>query len=241
MTTPVFSIITITENNASGLQLTGKSLMQQFDAPVFEWIIIDGASTDQTADLIRQWDHDFIRFIAKNFRNASHAHNLGLSMATGHFVWFMPAGDCFSDIYVLRDLFREYRRNLQADLIYGDARDHGVIHKARDFASLMQRPIIPFQAMLYRRSLIGSTIWDETLQESADYDFTLRFQDHAKQIHYMPRLLCDIDTSYHTDERHIQKLREQHQIRAAITDIARWKNTVIYYRDLFQRKFFQKK
>lgn len=240
MTEPVFSIITTTENNRTGLNLTGKSLLQQFDAPVFEWIIIDGASHDKTSDLVRAWDRDMIRFVSKHVRNISHANNIGIDMATGRFIWFMPAGDCFSDMYVLRDIYREYRRNLQAELLYGDARDNGIIHKAKNFDTLMRRPIIPFQAMLYRRNKIDTLRWDEALRESADYDFTLRFQDNTSHIHYMPRLLCDIDTSRRTIPETARMLHEQRTIRAQAFNMPSWKNTVLYYWDKLRHKLHLK-
>ena len=241
MTEPLFSIITTTANNRKALQLTGKSLLQQFDAPDFEWIIIDDASYDKTSDLIREWDRDFIRFVSKSVRNNSHAVNLGIHMATGRYVWFLPAGDCLSDLHVMRDIYRELRVRPNTDLLYGDARDNGIIHKARDFESLMHRPIIPFQAMLYRRHTIQETQWSEDLTHSADYDFTLRFQEHAHHIHYMPRLFCDIDTSPRNAQQTAHLLKEQHSIRAHAFKMPVWKNTSLFYLDILRAKFKRKK
>lgn len=236
MSEPLFSIITVTDNNPSGLHLTGKSLLQQFDSPDIEWIIIDNASQDKSCDLIREWDRDFIRFVSKPVRNMSHAVNTGIDMATGRYLWFVPAGDCFSDIYVLRDVARELRMKPHTDLLYGDARDNGIIHKARDFESLMHRPIIPFQAMLYRRAALHDTRWSEDYIRSADYDFTLRFQEQAHHIHYMPRLLCDLDSSTHSAAHMAQKLKEQHGIRAQALMLPVWKNTYLYYLDMLRAK-----
>lgn len=241
MTEPLFSIITTTENNAAGLKLTGKSMLQQFDAPYFEWIIIDNNSYDHTQDLIREWDRDFIRFISKPVPYTTHAMNIGLSMATGRFIWFLPSGDCLSDLYVLRDIMREVRHNLKADIIYGDARDNGIIHKARDFSSLMQRPIVPFQSMLYGRKIVGDLRFDTTFDHGADYDFTLRVQEKADYVHYMPRLLCDIDTSQQKRELLQQKLRTYHAIRAQTLNIPAWKNTALLYWHLLQEKLSAKK
>ncbi len=241
MAEPLFSIITLTENNASGLKLTGKSILQQMDAPLFEWIILDNASYDKTSDLVREWDCECIRFISKHTHNATDAMNTGLSMATGRFVWFLPAGDCLSDLYVLRDVMREMRRNLRADMIYGDARDNGVIHKAKDFTSLMQRPIIPFQAILYSLKIIGDLRLDGDYEYGADYDFTLRFQEKTDHIHYMPRLLCDIDTSQQKRDLRHHLLRDYHDIRAKTLNIPAWKNTILLYRDMWRDKFLHKK
>lgn len=231
MNEPLFSIITITKNNVGGLKLTGKSILQQFDAPQFEWLIIDGGSTDRTTDLIREWNTDFIRFVSQVDRNKPNAMNRGLAHASGRYVWFLPAGDCLSDMYVMRDLARELRTYIRTDLLYGDARDNGIIHKAKDFTSLMRRPIIPFQAMLFRRAMIEDLRFDENLTHGSDYAFTLQFQERAHHIHYAPRLLCDIDTWRHSHEHKHILLHEHHTIRSALLRLPAWKNLVLLYWD----------
>lgn len=244
MSEPLFTFITFVAKHdthrGSGLKLTGKSLLQQFDAPPFEWIIIDAAPCDATADLIREWDRDFIRYVAQPVSGMSHAHNRGIDMATGKYIWFLPSGDCLSDLYVLRDLERELRMHPNSDLLYGDARDNGIIHKARDFESLMHRPIIAFQAMLFRRAQIGNTRWNEELYYSADYDFVLHAQDKMHNIHPVQRLLCDIDSTQHEHEQQALSLKEQHAIRAHILRMPPWKNMLLYYRDILRLRFFKK-
>lgn len=254
MTEPLFSIISFAgdaqdASSWNDLKLTGKSLLQQIDAPQFEWVIIDAAPCDKKADLIREWDRDFIRYVAKPAAGLSPrlsqalpqilplGHNYGMEMATGKYLWFLPAGDCLSDLYVLRDLRRELSLHPHADLVYGDARDHGIIHKPRAFESLQHRPIVAFQAMLFHRTHIGATRWNETLTYSADYDFMLHAQQQTRHIHYMPRLLCDIDSPVLTAEQYRQLLQEQHTIRAEKLQLPVWKNMFFYYRDrLFSRR-----
>ena len=45
----LFSIITVTRNHLAGLTSTAASLAQE-ESSLFEWIIVDGASTDGTPD-----------------------------------------------------------------------------------------------------------------------------------------------------------------------------------------------
>lgn len=224
----LYSIITICKNNASGLRLTGKSILQQLNTSPYEWLIVDGGSTDNTLDLIRDWHSDTVRFVSKPDRNKPHAMNIGLTRATGQYVLFLHAGDCLSDAYVLRDIAREIRMNPIPDILYGDARDKGIIHKARDFSSLMQRPVTPHQAVLYRRQLIGELRFDEDYPVASDYAFLLKFQEKANRIHYMPRLICDIEDKPVLRDNRIVTLQEQHRIRHDMLHTHPWKNALIH-------------
>lgn len=224
----LFSIVTICKNNASGLRLTGKSILQQLNSSPYEWLIVDGGSTDNTIDMIRDWHSETVRFVSKPDRNKPHAMNIGLTRSTGQYVLFLHAGDCLSDAYVLRDIGRDIRANALPDILYGDVRDKGIIHKARDFSSMVHRPITPHQAVLYRHPVIGDLRFDEDYPTASDYAFMLRFQEKAERIHYMPRLICDIEDKPVSRDNRILALQEQHKIRETMLHTRKWKNALIH-------------
>jgi glycosyltransferase involved in cell wall biosynthesis len=93
---PAVSVITVCRNDRERLLRTRASLESQTPA-AHEWIIVDGASTDGTAEILRELDPEECRWISEPDTGIYDAMNKGLAMATGHRVWFMNAGDVFHD------------------------------------------------------------------------------------------------------------------------------------------------
>ncbi len=93
-----FSIITITYNAAQVLQRTLDSVRSQTFRD-FEHLIIDGASTDGTLDLLAGYD---ATVVSEPDRGIYDAMNKGLRMAKGDYVVFMNAGDTFHDAQTLQ-------------------------------------------------------------------------------------------------------------------------------------------
>ena len=98
----VFSIITCTYNAESVLQRTLDSVLEQTYSHV-EHIIVDGASTDATLDMVEaykqksdaeDWCHE-VRVKSEPDRGLYDAMNKGIQRATGQYVLFLNAGDTF--------------------------------------------------------------------------------------------------------------------------------------------------
>ena len=89
------SIITINYNNASGLKQTIESVFAQTSND-FEYIVVDGASTDGSLNVIQQSNNSTIRpfnWISEPDNGIYHAMNKGISMAKGEYVQFLNSGD----------------------------------------------------------------------------------------------------------------------------------------------------
>ncbi|CAN5404494.1 hypothetical protein BH09BAC4_BH09BAC4_38480 [soil metagenome] len=89
---PTVSIITITYNAERFLERTIQSVVAQ-QATDFEYVIIDGASTDGTLDIIKRYEKHITTWISEPDRGLYDAMNKGLHRARGQYVWFMNAGD----------------------------------------------------------------------------------------------------------------------------------------------------
>ena len=88
---PKFSIITPALNAGDKLQKTIDSVLAQ-PSELFEYLVMDGGSTDGTADLLRAQGHR-VRWVSEPDSGVYHAMNKGLALATGEFVYFLGAGD----------------------------------------------------------------------------------------------------------------------------------------------------
>jgi hypothetical protein len=84
---PLFSIITITRNNASGLQETMRSISHQRFGD-FEWIVIDGASGDGTTELLREAGLPQLSWLSEPDGGIYDAMNKGLARAGGAYCPF---------------------------------------------------------------------------------------------------------------------------------------------------------
>ncbi len=116
---PKLSVITINYNDANGLEKTIKSVISQ-SVTDFEFVIIDGASTDDSADVIKKYE-DQIDFWGSEKDNGIYdAQNKGISKATGDYLLFLNSGDSFYDNYVVLS-FYEHIKNKSKKLIYGNS------------------------------------------------------------------------------------------------------------------------
>jgi glycosyltransferase involved in cell wall biosynthesis len=110
------TIITINRNNAEGLKKTiGSVLLQSYNA--VEFIIVDGASTDESLDVILQYkDIKHYSWISEPDSGVYEAMNKGIRAANGEYLLFLNSGDFLVDSKVLHDVFSV---NHHADILCG--------------------------------------------------------------------------------------------------------------------------
>lgn len=126
------SIITINRNNAAGLEKTLKSVSSQ-TCKDFEHIIVDGASTDNSVDVIKKYETSLstlktshsIKWISEPDKGIYNAMNKGIKMASGDYVQILNSGDILaSDDVVARMRIELMTENNAADeplpILYGN-------------------------------------------------------------------------------------------------------------------------
>jgi glycosyltransferase involved in cell wall biosynthesis len=111
------SIITINYNDKSGLLKTIESVINQSFVN-YEFIVIDGGSTDGSSELITKYKDKINYAISEKDTGVFNAMNKGIKAAKGEFVIFMNGGDCFENSNVLRDIEPELNNNF--DIYYGN-------------------------------------------------------------------------------------------------------------------------
>ena len=90
------SIITINRNNAIGLEQTIKSVIS-LKYSNFEYIVIDGASTDNSIDIIRKYASSITFWISEPDKGIYNAMNKAVDFASGEYIFFLNSGDIFTD------------------------------------------------------------------------------------------------------------------------------------------------
>jgi acetyltransferase-like isoleucine patch superfamily enzyme len=116
---PLITVITVVRNGEEILEKTILSVINQTYANI-EYIIIDGASTDGTVNIIKKYEDKIDYWISEPDEGIYYAMNNGIDLATGAWINFMNAGDSFSKANVLEIIFLQ--KNWDAiDVIYGNA------------------------------------------------------------------------------------------------------------------------
>lgn len=90
------SIITINYNNKAGLQRTINSVLAQTSKD-FEWILIDGGSTDGSKDLLDEYSDYFDCYVSEPDCGIYNAMNKGIRLSHGEYLQFLNSGDSLHD------------------------------------------------------------------------------------------------------------------------------------------------
>ena len=116
------SIITINRNNAAGLIKTMHSVANQFYKD-YEYIVVDGASTDKSVEIIRRLSEQFgerLKWISESDGGIYNAMNKGISLASGEYVQFLNSGDCLASNDVTEKMLKELKKNNYPSILYGN-------------------------------------------------------------------------------------------------------------------------
>ena len=113
------SIITVVYNAVDKIEKSMQSVVRQ-TWPNVEYIVVDGASTDGTIDVIERYKDKIAYFISEKDEGLYDALNKGIRAATGEWIGIMNAGDVFVNDKVLENVFGE-KDYSGVDVVFGDA------------------------------------------------------------------------------------------------------------------------
>ncbi|SKB65909.1 Glycosyltransferase involved in cell wall bisynthesis [Parapedobacter luteus] len=214
---PKLTVITVVYNDVRGIERTLLSVINQ-TYPHIEYLVIDGASTDGTTEIIQRYTGHITRWISEPDNGIYHAMNKGLALATGDYVLFMNSGD---EIYAPDTVAQVFASAPNADIYYGetemfDARWESLglrRHAAPDrftWRSFRYGMNVSHQAIYIRRAITGP--YDLRYQLSADIDWIICAAKKAKTIAHTRRLVAKYLVGGMSKKRHWQSLRERFQI-----------------------------
>jgi glycosyltransferase involved in cell wall biosynthesis len=113
------SIITINKNNAVGLEKTILSVICQTYINI-EYFIIDGASDDNSVEIIRKYEDKITYWISEPDTGIYNAMNKGIKSATGDYCLFLNSGDWLISPNSLEKTFDIINNMEEADIYYGN-------------------------------------------------------------------------------------------------------------------------
>jgi glycosyltransferase involved in cell wall biosynthesis len=113
------SIITVCYNGAETIRDTIESVLSQTYSDI-EYIIVDGASKDQTIEIIAEYKDQISKIISEPDKGIYDAMNKGVRVATGDYVGILNSDDVFAGHHVIQDLVLHLQNNPEADASYAD-------------------------------------------------------------------------------------------------------------------------
>ena len=171
------SIITINLNNRDGLQRTINSVIGQKFAD-YEWIIIDGGSTDGSRELIEEYADHFSYWCSEPDTGIYNAMNKGIRQAKGEWLQFLNSGD---SLYEETTLQKVFERKYSSDVLYGNIRcryaDGGVVDYIGSdnlsYSYLYRGWWIAHPASFFKRELFKDHLYNEHFRIVSDWAYDL--------------------------------------------------------------------
>lgn len=191
------SVITICFNEKE-IRRTCESIVQQ-SWQDFEWIVVDGGSTDETLDILNEYKDRIDIFVSEKDNGIYNAMNKGIKLAHGKWLSFMNGGDCFYDHDVLKKVFGNNPLYDAFDVLYGFSflsnkkrfQTFKTIHSRNYFI----RNNLSHQASFTRKELFEKYgCFDETLKICSDFDRWCNFALHGARFKPLGFCIAFFDT-----------------------------------------------
>lgn len=220
------SIITVTFNNLEGLESTFRSLDNNFDSEIFEWIVVDGNSTDGSKEFLfelsKHFPADRFMFISESDSGLYDAMNKGINLVKREdtFLHFLNAGDLIDPGLI--DLFRELNNKNcieKYDVLMGASRrffgEKTYIKYPKSRDCIYKGMICEHQSILIRKKLFSGTFYDLTYCLSADYDLLSRILKKVPngRILRSDVIFCSFEFGGVSKERRYEAILEDMLIR----------------------------
>lgn len=194
------TIVTVTYNCVNDVEKTLLSVLSQ-DYPNLEYIVVDGASTDGTLELIKKYRTRINVLVSEPDTGIYHAMNKALNLASGRWCGFLNAGDYYADEKVISTLFEGTTEEDSLRVIYGNTKyilasgDH-ITHSTSTidrFAWTISR-YQPYthQAVFYNITQKTDCLYDLRYRIAADYDVACRYWKRygIEAYRYVPITVC---------------------------------------------------
>lgn len=181
---PLFTIITVTYNAEDFIENSIKSVLAQTYQD-YEYIIVDGESTDRTLSIIKAHDSVKVKIISEKDKGIYDAMNKGLDIAKGDYIIFIGADDALADKNVLGDV-ASHITGKNPDFVSGKITyDSGhQFFSGFGFKTLLNNTI-HHQGVFYQRSLFRSFRYDTNYKLIADYELNLNLYIKRGLLNYI--------------------------------------------------------
>jgi len=176
---PIFSLVTVCFNEVNNIEKTCKSVTSQAFKD-FEWVVIDGGSTDGTVDVLKKYRKEMSYFVSEKDSGIYNAMNKGIKKSKGEYLLFLNGGDYFKNKAVLNRAKEFILKNKkQNEIYYGNLEyDNGEVvdySKSTLNKRFFLTKTISHQATFIKCELFKKFgLYNENYKICADFDFWIK-------------------------------------------------------------------
>ena len=184
------SIITPSFNQARYLEQTIQSVLEQ-DYPSIEYIVVDGASTDGSVDVIEKYANKLAWWVSEKDSGQADAINKGFLRATGEIVAWLNSDDYYLP-GAISAAVKAFEENPDVLLVYGNmlaVDERGNSFNALHYKQLTLQDLLCFQiigqpAVFFRREVLSKAgMLDPTFHFLLDHHLWIRIAQHGRILH----------------------------------------------------------
>ena len=209
------SIVTAVLNNRKEIEETMLSVLDQ-DYPDIEYIVIDGASTDGTVEVVKRYADRLAFFASEKDSGIYQAMNRGIAHATGDVIGIINSGDRYYPGAFGRVAAALSGRDLDNVIFWGDVmyehlgRVRGFRPRKVKIGAFAPHPSMFVPRRVYER--IG--VYDESFRLLGDYEFMYRAVNHFRiEPVYLPELIAYYREGGISDRRIAACLRDELRVK----------------------------
>lgn len=188
------SVITICYNEKE-IRRTCESIVNQ-SWQDFEWIVVDGGSTDGTLDILNEYKNRIDILISEKDNGIYNAMNKGIKLAKGEWLSFMNGGDTYYENSTLEKIFNN--NDYQASVLYGNVMVKDKITTPPKVMNLryIGKYSIPHQASFIKKELFDKYgLYNEEYRIVSDYEKFCIFYKNEEKFLNIPLCIANFDNN----------------------------------------------
>ncbi len=211
------SIIIPLHNSKATVSRAIESVLSQTNAHK-ELIIIDGASTDGSMDIVKSYNGRLSYKISEPDSGVYEAINKGLAKSKGDWIYILGADDYLASHDVLEKVFTNVPNGCK--IIFGnvkneDAKNRFVtsLHENTFDSRLVYKNTLHQQGVFYHKSIFAQFQFDQSLKVLADYDLHLKLYNEEVKAHKLNFTIANCDAQGLSKTFSIALYREELRIK----------------------------
>jgi glycosyltransferase involved in cell wall biosynthesis len=198
---PKISIVTINYNRLADLKKTFNNVISLKNFHEYEYIIVDGGSSDGSVDFLTENSELISQWVSEPDRGIYDAMNKGATLASGEWIIFMNAGDCFFAEDTLQEVEAYLKSSVDViiggvESIYNDRYGYRTIKsEPHDLEQFWHQIPTCHQSILVKRDLQVRYPFDPNLSWCADHDFLAKLYSLNHQFEAVPIVISKFEAS----------------------------------------------
>lgn len=234
------TIITVVRNNKDMIMDAIESVRSQTYENI-EYIVIDGASTDGTTEIIKSHLDKIDKFVSTNDNGLYDAMNKGIQMASGDIIGFLNSDDFYANNNVLLEVMKEFSANPHLDACYADLIYTDKLTSKKSIRYWKSGNFIPGSFskgwnpphptfFVHRRIYDQFGTFDLRYNIASDIDLMIRFLEiHKINVKYIPHLWVKMRLGGLSNKSIKHRIQLNFEILKALKSYNLSRNIIIFF------------